>query len=183
MTQDTTYHLNSAATLILRCALEAEKPETAQECVASAKRLIDFLRMAKDEANWDLADTCLNHCEAIVKKLSDRHNLATWRRNPPGNQHSGTGKSGGNIFPQRYNQHGQGQTGAAFAQTSQESLNVESGIAGGQDEISPGFINPNFFQEVTAFGSLAGGMADTSIFSDMVQIPYVEDYPYRNFYQ
>lgn len=180
-TQDTTYHLNSATTLILRCALEAENPETAQQCVASAKTLIDFLRKAKDESNWDLADTCLNHCEAVVENLSDRHNLATWRKNPSGNQNSGRGgESGGNFFRSRNNQ---GQTGAAtFSHRSHDASNLDPGIVGGREGINPGGIDPIFFQEVMAFGSIPGSMADNSVFSDMVQMPYLEGYPYRNFY-
>ena len=179
MTQDTTYHLNSATTLILRCALEAEKPETAQECVASAKDLIDFLRKAKDETNWDLADTCLNHCEIIVKNLSDRQNLATWRKNPPGNQKTGRGPRG-SIFPQRTHQHTQVQTGTTFSHRSHDSLHPNHGIVGGQDGINPGVINPIFFQEVTGLGSIPGSIADTSAFSDMLQIPYLEEHPYLN---
>ncbi|KUL86417.1 hypothetical protein ZTR_08159 [Talaromyces verruculosus] len=183
----TTYHLNSATTLILRCALEAENPETAQECVASAKSLIDFLRKAKDETNWDLADTCLNHCEAVVENLGDRHNLATWRKNPPGNQKSGRGggESGGTFFPpSRKNHYPQGQqTGATFSNRSHESSNLDPEIVGGgRDGINQGVIDPMFFQEVMAFGSIPGSMADNSVFSDMVQMPYLEGYPYRNFY-
>lgn len=184
-TQDTTYHLNSATTLILRCALEAENPETAQECVASARSLIHFLRKAKDETNWDLADTCLNHCEAVVENLSDRHNLATWRKNPPGNQNSSRGDSGGDFFPSsRNNPHAQGQqTGATFSNRSHDSSTLDPGIVGGgRDGINQGVIDPIFFQEVMAFGSIPGSMADNSVFSDMVQMPYLEGYPYRNFY-
>lgn len=65
------YHFTSATTLILRCALEAESDERARSCVASAKALIDYLRRAKVEANWDLGDICLNQCEAVVKQMCD----------------------------------------------------------------------------------------------------------------
>lgn len=181
MALDTTYHFNSATTLILRCALDAEKPETAQECVASAKCLIDFLRKAKDETNWDLADTCLNHCEVVVNNLIDRHNLATWRKNPHGNQNSGRGP-GNNIFPQRNNQHAQGQSGATLSHGSHDSLSLDPGVVGGHDGMDPGVINPIFFQDVMAFSSIPGSIADTSVFSDMVQTSYLEDYTYRNFY-
>ncbi|KAE8547654.1 hypothetical protein EYB25_009447 [Talaromyces marneffei] len=178
----TTYHFTSATTLILRCALEAENSETAQECVSSAKSLIDFLRKMKDEANWDLADTCLNHCEAVVENLSDRHNLATWRSNPPGNQNSSGGECGGKFFARRNNQHSQGQAGAAFSHISHNSPIPDPGIAGGREGVSTGVINPAFLQDVMTFGSMPGTMADNTVFSDMVQMPYMEGYPYRNFY-
>jgi hypothetical protein len=79
---DSAYHFTSAATLTLRCALEAHNVDTARECVANAKRLLDFLRDAKDEANWDLADICLAQCETVVEKLCDEDYLSLRRRNP-----------------------------------------------------------------------------------------------------
>lgn len=77
---DSAYHFASAVTLILRCALETEDDKIARECVASAKSLVDFLRNAKSDHNWDLGDICLNQSEEIVEKLSDRDYLTLRRR-------------------------------------------------------------------------------------------------------
>lgn len=67
-------------TLILRCALETEDDNTARECVTSAKDLLDFLRTAKHNWNWDLGDICINQSETIVEKLTDNDYLASRRR-------------------------------------------------------------------------------------------------------
>jgi hypothetical protein len=80
MQTDSAYHFASAVTLILRCALETERDEIARQCVANAKSLIDFLRNAKSDYNWDLGDICINQSEAIVEKLSDRDYLTLRRR-------------------------------------------------------------------------------------------------------
>ncbi|KAJ9194610.1 transcriptional regulator family: Fungal Specific TF [Paecilomyces variotii] len=74
------YHFASAVTLILRCALETEDDNTARECVTSAKDLLDFLRTAKHNWNWDLGDICINQSETIVEKLTDNDYLASRRR-------------------------------------------------------------------------------------------------------
>jgi hypothetical protein len=68
---DIAYHFASAATLILRCALEATNDDTARECVVSAQILISHLRKFKDESNWDLADVCLSQCEEVVRQMSE----------------------------------------------------------------------------------------------------------------
>ncbi|RDW82615.1 hypothetical protein BP6252_03727 [Coleophoma cylindrospora] len=77
----TAYHFSSATTLILRCALEAENDETARECVAGARTLIDHLRKARDEDGWDLAEICLAQCETVVQQVCDGDYLGFRRRN------------------------------------------------------------------------------------------------------
>ncbi|KAH8768509.1 fungal-specific transcription factor domain-containing protein [Hyaloscypha finlandica] len=67
----TAYHFASAATLILRCALEAANDDIARECVASAQLLISHLRKFKDESNWDLSGVCLSQCEEVVRRMSE----------------------------------------------------------------------------------------------------------------
>lgn len=79
---DSAYHFTSAATLILRCALEADNDETAQACVHSASALLNRLRQLKDEANWDLSDMCLDQTSDIVTRMSDGDYLEFRRRNP-----------------------------------------------------------------------------------------------------
>lgn len=74
------YHFASAATLMMRCALEAHDDSVAVNCVDSARMLIDHLEKIKSQTRWDLADICLNQCETTVKHMSDKHNLGMWRR-------------------------------------------------------------------------------------------------------
>lgn len=38
----------------------------------SAQKLIEHLRTAKVEANWDLGDICLSQCGRVVQQLSDK---------------------------------------------------------------------------------------------------------------
>ncbi|RFU25191.1 hypothetical protein B7463_g11146, partial [Scytalidium lignicola] len=71
---------SSATTLILRCGLEAKSDNSANECLVMAKLLIDHLRQAKDEHNWDLADICLSQCEAVVLKMSEDGQYLDFRR-------------------------------------------------------------------------------------------------------
>lgn len=72
---DTAYHFASAATLMMRCALEVTDESIATDCVNSACKLIDHLREMKRLTNWDLADICLNQCEATVRQMSDNNHL------------------------------------------------------------------------------------------------------------
>jgi hypothetical protein len=74
------YHFASAATLMMRCALEAHDDRAAMGCIDSARRLIDHLAEIKSQTKWDLADICLNQCETTVKHMSDKQNLCMWRR-------------------------------------------------------------------------------------------------------
>lgn len=53
----------------------------ARNCVASAKSLITYLRHAKDDLKWDLADICLSQCEGVVKTMSSESALDLRRRN------------------------------------------------------------------------------------------------------
>ncbi|KAH8901631.1 1-aminocyclopropane-1-carboxylate [Thozetella sp. PMI_491] len=76
----TAYHFASAATLMMRCALEAQSDSVADDCVSSARTLIDHLRKLKSEANWDLADICLGQCETTVKRMGEDGYLKFWRR-------------------------------------------------------------------------------------------------------
>lgn len=71
----------------MRCALEAQADIPAEKCVASAGKLIDFLRKMKTDTNWDLADICLGQCETTVKQMSQGGYLEFRRRN------NGLGKS------------------------------------------------------------------------------------------
>ncbi|KAI5295084.1 hypothetical protein KEM52_002388 [Ascosphaera acerosa] len=64
------YHLTSAATLLVRCALETTDPKIARQCMTKVDLLRDTLRAARAEHDWDLADMCLDHCEKLFSKSS-----------------------------------------------------------------------------------------------------------------
>ncbi|KAL3462237.1 fungal-specific transcription factor domain-containing protein [Aspergillus heterothallicus] len=169
----TAYHFTSAATLTLRCALEAENADTARECVASAKSLIDFLRRMKDELNWDLADICLGQCEAVVDRLCDTDNLDLWRKNPPGHaterqQHHGNNTSSA-PFP---------TPGDTVPSEGQPDVPVQTAINYGD---AGDHINPDDLQTFMTFGSMPGMMSDYPAFPDLWQMPNVDDYDLRTF--
>jgi len=63
------YHLNSTATLLLRCAIETSDKQIKQTCLSNLKLLINRLQRARDDDDWDLADVCLAHCEAAMARI------------------------------------------------------------------------------------------------------------------
>ena len=63
------HHFTSAVTLLLRCALQTRGTEVRRRCIGSARLLVDFLRRAKDEDNWDLAETCLAQSEQMLARV------------------------------------------------------------------------------------------------------------------
>ncbi|KAL4733329.1 fungal-specific transcription factor domain-containing protein [Aspergillus similis] len=180
----TAYHFTSAATLTLRCALEAENADTAQECIASAKKLIDFLRRMKNEVNWDLADICLGQCEAVVEKLCDTEYLEMWRKNPHPHSHGGQ-----HALDRAQPGHGINAPSFHFA-AHNHATNPE-----GQDEIviqqaptyqataddigTDGIGDPSFLQTFMTFGSMPGLMAESPAFPDLWQMPYLDEYGSR----
>jgi hypothetical protein len=68
---DAAYHFTSAATMLLRCALETSNSESRAECIKAVTELVYHLRRLKDDSNWDLGDTCLRQCEDVVKHIID----------------------------------------------------------------------------------------------------------------
>ncbi|KAL5334965.1 fungal-specific transcription factor domain-containing protein [Aspergillus crustosus] len=171
----TAYHFTSAATMTLRCALEAESADTAQECVTSAKKLIDFLRKMKNDMDWDLADICLGQCEAVVDRLCDISYLEIWRKNPHAGQHpAGEVQPGNNTFsasnlPTRGDtMESENHPGVAFQHTNQTMS---------ADPALDGIGEPSFVQAFMTFGSIPGAMTDYPAFPDLWQMP--DDYNYR----
>lgn len=143
------YHFASAATLMMRCALEARDDRVAMGCVDSARKLIDHLEKIKALNNWDLADICLNQCEATVKHMSDKHNLSMWRKR----------KADVNFtFPQNAELAGEGGDVAAAAvgeNTDQQRLSPMEGLSE---------------HEIFAL-DIQGHMAEELYFPDLWQIP------------
>ncbi|KIX01038.1 uncharacterized protein Z518_10104 [Rhinocladiella mackenziei CBS 650.93] len=66
------HHFTSAVTLLLRCALQQTiHPAVRDQCMASARTLVDRLRRYREEDKWDLAETCLSQSESILKRIED----------------------------------------------------------------------------------------------------------------
>lgn len=189
---DSAYHFTSAATLILRCALETESYDTAQECVASAKILIDWLQQAKDEANWDLADICLGQCAAVVEKLCDGQYLDQWRKNPPAPR-ANQSTSGGSAASRVNVAVPHGSTTVDLSNLDEQpdttshqqrpTENIETTADGGRDTAAAGAVFPasDLFSDVTMFGSTPGDALESPIFPDLWQIPHMDEYIYRGF--
>ncbi|KAF9694490.1 hypothetical protein EKO04_007333 [Ascochyta lentis] len=67
----TSYLLITAATILLRCTIEASDPTTKRKCVT---RLVEFrerLRLARDMSHWDLAEFCLERCDEPIQKIAE----------------------------------------------------------------------------------------------------------------
>jgi hypothetical protein len=132
--------------------------------------MMDFLRRTKNEVNWDLADICLGHCEAVVEKLSDSHCLETWRRIPHGGHAQSEEDFTSRDIP---------------AQSSHEGPSEQMGgifVPLNQDVNEPGAENTQtLFQDLMGYNSTPGTMIDNPMFPDLWQLPYFDEYSYRNF--
>lgn len=64
-------HFTSAVTLLLRCALQTSYEDVRNRCMTSARQLVDFLRKAKEESRWDLADSSLGPSESILRRIEE----------------------------------------------------------------------------------------------------------------
>lgn len=54
--------------------------DVAEDSISAARALVEHLRWAKAEAQWDLADVCLSQCESLVYQLSDKAYLVRQRQ-------------------------------------------------------------------------------------------------------
>lgn len=123
---DTAYHFSSAATLVMRCALETESNIVARHCMEKARSLIDYLRKMKVEADWDLANHCLSQCETWVREMSEG-GLSEFRgRN---------GAHPGDPKCQRLSRTYHGRSGQDQSQSMQASQNAASSGGGGSDSV------------------------------------------------
>ena len=64
-------HFTSAVTLLLRCALQTSYEDVRNRCMTSARALVDFLRNAKEESKWDMADSSLGPSELIFRRIEE----------------------------------------------------------------------------------------------------------------
>jgi hypothetical protein len=143
-----------------------------------------FLRKMKNDVNWDLADICLGHCEAVVDKLSDSDYLDTWRRNPHSNQQPFEGDFRGNLPAHLNDLNGQSteaQDGSTFTPHMSQRLSPEPGNEGSREEASVSYTNPGFFPDAMALGPRPGTMVENPVFPDLWQMLDLDGYSYRNF--
>ena len=170
--------------MILRCALEAEDDSIARDCVASAKSLIDFLRYAKDDLKWDLADICLSQCQAVVKTMSNESALDLRRKNIRSNQDNYIERSIGGISSSSL----QETNGVGFSQTSQAPVtdrldedNATKTVPGSQIHLHPEIHNDGNNASDANVLQLQEAEADvswSSMFPDLWSMPYIDDYNY-----
>lgn len=64
-------HFTSAVTLLLRCALQTSYEDVRRRCMTSARQLVNFLRKAKEESGWDMADSSLRPSESILRRIEE----------------------------------------------------------------------------------------------------------------
>lgn len=84
------HHFTSAVTLLLRCALQTSNNETRQQCMKKARALMDFLRRAKDENDWDMAEACLSTMDQVLGRIEEalsRTKIHTGKGSPSQEQH------------------------------------------------------------------------------------------------
>lgn len=67
---DASSHLTVTATLILRCALQANDSAVVAECMSDVQRLQTALEEAKAHHGWDLGDDCISLCKNYTTRVS-----------------------------------------------------------------------------------------------------------------
>jgi hypothetical protein len=54
---------------LVRCALETDEQSAAEQCLDDVRRLQEVLGTARDKYGWELGETCITHCEALVSRI------------------------------------------------------------------------------------------------------------------
>ena len=70
MSQDTSYLLYSATTILLRCTVECTNLEVKRHCAQTLEKLIRRLQLARKDSAWDLADACLERCKDPIERIA-----------------------------------------------------------------------------------------------------------------
>jgi hypothetical protein len=66
---DTASHFTVSATLLLRCALEADEPLVTASCMDDLDVLQKSLKFARDHYGWELGEACIARCEALIPRI------------------------------------------------------------------------------------------------------------------
>lgn len=67
---DSTYHLTSAAIVLLRCTIDGTGKDVIKSCKSSLVRFMDRLRQVQEVDQWDLGDICLAQCEEPILRVT-----------------------------------------------------------------------------------------------------------------
>ncbi|KAL1631812.1 hypothetical protein SLS56_004333 [Neofusicoccum ribis] len=62
--------LVSAATILLRCAIDTTDTNVVEACKTSLKSLQERLHLAKEQDNWDLADMFIKRCDEPISRIT-----------------------------------------------------------------------------------------------------------------
>ncbi|PPJ58228.1 hypothetical protein CBER1_10213 [Cercospora berteroae] len=66
----TAHLLVSATTILLRCAIDLSSPAESVTIIGKLAKLLDFLRDASRDAQWDLAHFCLEQCAHPIETIA-----------------------------------------------------------------------------------------------------------------
>lgn len=136
---------------MLRCALEAHTESVGVSCVKSARKLIDYLRRMKTEADWDLSEICLGQCETTVRQMSDGGYEEFWKR---------TGGAGRSLADSSVREH--------VPQPGQDETDREKGEEG---VTSVGAATEGPFWD-KSLDDLQGQMPENFFFPELWQVTY-----------
>lgn len=74
---DTAYLLVSATTTLLRCTVETSNVTEKRQSALALLGLLDTLRTAHLEYDWDLAVLCIDTCGQSIEKVAAANHIAT----------------------------------------------------------------------------------------------------------
>jgi hypothetical protein len=143
------HHFTSAVTLLLRCAIQTSNDDTRRQCMNNARLLVDFLRKAKEEHDWDLSEECLTTSEPVLNRIENALLTTKFANNP--------------YVPPAQQQQQQQQQGELFhdpTPTFEDSLmpgrfDAEAGLSGDISQMSIEILFPEIFAEFTDIAMLS----------------------------
>lgn len=68
---DTGHLLVSATTILIRCTVESTNTSVRANSTAKLIKLVEYLRPACTDCNWDLADFCVERCSDPITKVAN----------------------------------------------------------------------------------------------------------------
>jgi hypothetical protein len=73
---DTAYLLVSAVTTLLRCTVESSNATDKGQSAIALMRLLDTLRTARRDHDWDLATLCIETCEQSIERVAAANKIS-----------------------------------------------------------------------------------------------------------
>lgn len=77
MLSDISHMLILVTTILLRCIIESSDNRNKQDCTQHLVDFMDHLAFARDECDWELADTCLERYRPITQSIAESLARAT----------------------------------------------------------------------------------------------------------